>query len=202
MILPSGLSNSKSDLCCRIKERIDEFETVDKEITGRSTVSEPASDEEFIIQAPDLQVACSLPLVSARELQAILDSSPIAASETDREGRYPLHILSENETLLASFAGSKDAEDFCLNLFEAYPEAIIIRDNTSSPFPFVHSIQNWVEDSYHRMNQSDTKPRKGLIRTIRSSRGKLSSLFGSDSEHDRRVPESTAKPRMLSVMPG
>jgi hypothetical protein len=180
-VLPAR-AGSKDDLCCRLKERI-ESETVD-DITSAAS-EEPTTS--------DLQGVCALPMVaSVRQLQAVLDSNPIAASETDIEGRYPLHILSENEPLLASFLGSKDAEDFCLNLFEAYPEAIIIPDNTGA-FPFVHLIKNWVEDSYHRMNQRNTKPRKGLIRTFHSSKGKLNSLFRSDSKYDRTTPETNSK---------
>lgn len=172
--------DSRRNLCVQLKDRIDQYESF-RDFISSTVASTPS----------DLQIACAIPKV-ASELQVILDSDPQAASAADSEGRYPLHILSENEALLSRFVGRTDALDFCLNLFEAFPEAIIIRDNTGA-FPFVHLIQNWVTDAYTFGCEENVKPRQGLIRKLRSG-GKLTSLFGSESDEDEIIrKEATSR---------
>ena len=170
----------KYDLCCRLKE--DEFET------SRRLRRYQMEKAELRRSRPHLTCKSPVhfPWYRCETFKPFLTPISSLLQRPILKGDILCIFCQRMSHLLASFVGSKDAEDFCLNLFEAYPEAIITRDNTDA-FPFVHLIRNWVEDSYHRMNQHDTSPRRGLIRTIHSSKGKLNSLFRSDSK--RTMPE-------------
>lgn len=190
-VLPAPMG-SCSGLCARLKQSIDREDIIEE--TEADSVGPGVESSE--VHLSELQLACALPRVPARELQAVLDANPQAASETDSEGRYPLHILSENEPLLSTFVRKKGALDFCLNLFEAYPEALIIRDHTGA-FPFVYLIQNWVNDAYeYEDDTSSTKPRRqGLVRTLRS-KGKLASLFSSDDDEEVHLTHESSFSRV------
>lgn len=137
------------------------------------------------VRENELHLACARPRVSIRELSLILQSEPQAASQADEEGRYPLHVLSENTSLLSSIADyPRDASHFMLSLLKAYPEALFTRD-VDGCVPFGGVIQEWIQNEY---NESPLETRSGVV----------SSLFARSSSTTAREenPISTKFPKV------
>lgn len=96
----------------------------------------------------ELHFACARPNVSMKELYMILRARPEAASLVDEQGRYPLHVFSENAPLLASVVDyPKETQRFVVALFDTYPEALFLKD-VNGNVPFASLIQEWIKHEY------------------------------------------------------
>ncbi|KAL7568622.1 hypothetical protein ACA910_022723 [Epithemia clementina (nom. ined.)] len=91
-----------------------------------------------------LHELCARSWVSLEELWTCYNKSPEAIRIQDSRGRYPLHILSNNETLLsASPSGQQTATVFASHLMNEYPAAMTTMDKEGF-LPFFYILSDWI----------------------------------------------------------
>jgi hypothetical protein len=150
-----------------------------------------------------LHELCSQRDVALRHLMDALVEDPGAASALDVKGNLPLHILSENEELLSTRYGREDAHDFALELIEAYPESLVIRNNDGR-VPFTALIVDWVRRTYERHEDKESSGRGRAPHPFslhHLTPGGTSTYNSKDVLHDGNtgVPSATPTSRSLPL---
>ncbi|KAL7568642.1 hypothetical protein ACA910_022740 [Epithemia clementina (nom. ined.)] len=108
-----------------------------------------------------LHKLCALPRVTLEELMECANRYPKAISTLDSLGRYPLHILADNEVLILSSlvsvpsSGQRDAASiFCGHMINEFPQATITPDHDGF-VPFARILADWIDWA---CDFSDTPP--------------------------------------------
>jgi hypothetical protein len=144
----------------------------------------------------ELHSMCSRPDVSLEQLRAALRANPSGACDVDNEGQCPLHVLSQNESLLHTEHGRDEARQFALELFDAYPKAMLI-SNSSNHVPFVSEIEKWVDRTYRlAQSQMPSSSRSMTGNFMRRTISRLGSSFhGAENSLHGDVAEEEDKNR-------
>mmetsp|Transcript_7453 Transcript_7453/g.20678 ORF Transcript_7453/g.20678 Transcript_7453/m.20678 type:complete len:985 (+) Transcript_7453:84-3038(+) len=104
----------------------------------------------------ELHHLCSQSFVTADELYECYNKDPKAVGVRDAKGRYPLHILGDNESLITSSGGRQIATSFARHLFEQYPEAITFPD-ANGDLPFFTLISDWIQWATEKRMKDESK---------------------------------------------
>ena len=128
----------------------------------------------------DFLLLCGHKDVSLEQLRTALSANPSAACEVNRLGQYPLHVLSQNESILHNEHGRDEARQFLLELFDAYPKAMLHKD-AANHVPFVSVIEKWVDRTY-RLEQSrvPSNSRSMVSSLMHRTLSRLNSSFGAE----------------------
>lgn len=180
----------QEDLCSRLQSCLDQRGT-----ETSHTVEPPETSE--------LHVACARSNISIKELYMILKARPEAASLVDEQGRYPLHVFSENAVLLSSLVDyTREVQRFTVILLEAYPEALFRKDNEGN-VPFVHLIQKWINEQYETSHQATSE----LVRTLQAQASaikmQISASNSEEAENDlylKKFPKVTIAPAVITSL--
>ena len=112
-----------------------------------------------------LHELCARSYVTLEELWDCNNRYPHALRVQDSRGRYPLHILSENETLLATSpnAGQQTATVFCNHLMNEFPTAILVPD-CNGYLPFFSIVSDWLDWAHdqQKLSRDDYTARSDL----------------------------------------
>lgn len=100
----------------------------------------------------ELHMICTRPRVDTSDLEKVLREHISQASKRDPFGRYPLHVLAENEALAASMP-TEEMIRFLKELLDAYPEAVLAKD-IDGQLPFVATIAEWVDNVHTSQEDS------------------------------------------------
>ena len=90
-----------------------------------------------------LHAQCAQPQATLREFWECYNHNPLAIRIKDGHGRYPLHILADNETLLTTPEGKQTATVFGTHLIQEFPLAIVTPD-VHGWLPFFRIISDWL----------------------------------------------------------
>uniref|UniRef100_A0A7S3L3W8 Ion transport domain-containing protein n=1 Tax=Amphora coffeiformis TaxID=265554 RepID=A0A7S3L3W8_9STRA len=145
----------------RIREKRDAVREFDGH--GNNTTN-ARGRESFPTQ---LHKMCAESNVTLEQLQKALGDHPEAVSIEDARGRLPLHILGDNDYLVATKPGRQTASAFCVILMRAYPLSLTTRDNHRR-MPFVAMIEDWVQYVYdqYRRKQANTVETNNVMERI------------------------------------
>jgi hypothetical protein len=113
-----------------------------------------------------LHACCASPFVTLSEFQDCLERHPVDIKRCDEGGRYPLHIIGDNDALLDSTPGRQTATAIAIHLMQQYPEALTQCDNNGH-FPFVSLIVDWVYWVYESHKKSKRKNDTPIVVTGR-----------------------------------
>jgi len=120
------------------------------------------------------------------------------ATKDPLTGKYPLHLVSQNTSVLNKEGHAGELVDsFIISIILAYPEALITVDKEGY-IPFARTISNWVK-AIHDSSDVHTRPKKSF-RSMRSfgwSTRQLEPLSQKGQDWDTIFPKVMAVP--LSV---
>ena len=100
----------------------------------------------------ELHKAVASKTTTISQLRAHLLARPASAFTKDSAGRLPLHLISGNKELFSyhlQSQGSDKLASFIMDLFEAYPMAIIQADSEGR-LPFTYAIHEWIDKAHDR----------------------------------------------------
>ncbi|KAL7568639.1 hypothetical protein ACA910_022737 [Epithemia clementina (nom. ined.)] len=128
-----------------------------------------------------LHKLCAMPQATLEELIECANRYPKAISTLDSLGRYPLHILADNEVLILSSlvslpsSGQRDAASiFCGHLINEFPQATITPDHDGF-VPFARILSDWIEWACDVPNQQ---------RDLQEDEGQPSELLNDENGSD------------------
>ena len=135
-----------------------------------------------------LHQLCALPHVTLDELMECTNHFPQAITTLDTQGRYPLHILGDNETLITSSLSGRDvATIFAGHLMNEFPSAIIVTDHDGF-LPFARIVADWIDWAHDREKPEDQEQeaQEQRSRQQRPQSSKHDTKFtGDDGSADR-----------------
>ncbi|KAL7568628.1 hypothetical protein ACA910_022727 [Epithemia clementina (nom. ined.)] len=111
-----------------------------------SSTSSTSSSTTQIVSTSPLHILCAQSHgVTVDQLLNCLRQYPNAVRTKDELGRFPLHILGDNESLITSEGGGQEtATLFAGHLMNEYPNAILVADKEGF-IPFARLIADWIE---------------------------------------------------------
>jgi hypothetical protein len=81
--------------------------------------------------------------ITLEELSLALEMDPESAKVKDEKGRYPLHVLGDNDELVSTVTGRQTATAFAAQLMAANPDAMLTLDEQGL-MPFVSIVRDWL----------------------------------------------------------
>jgi hypothetical protein len=105
-----------------------------------------------------LHQLCSEDDVTLEELSLALEMDPESAKVKDGKGRYPLHVLGDNDELVSTATGRHTATVFAAQLMAAHPDAMLTLDEQGL-MPFVSIVRDWLVWVY-RSHEDSRKSNK------------------------------------------
>jgi len=114
-------------------------------LTSSSLLTGRTLSGDILLHTPpptELHRLCAEEVVTASELEHVRIKRKDAAMP-DALGRLPLHILGDNDRLIASDQTRNAITTLGLRLMQVYPEAITTLDSQGR-MPFVRLIEDWV----------------------------------------------------------
>jgi hypothetical protein len=153
--------------------------------------SSSSSSDELFAPPTKLHQACADGLISFSELVQIFLAEPQAIRIKDAHGRLPIHVLGDNDQLLATARGRQVATSFAHKLMYEYP-ASVGTCNEDGYIPFMNIIQNWLVWIYetHDKVRKNIKARRlqqvGLKQVL-----SLGGRIGSKSDEDDDIVTPT-----------
>ena len=130
-----------------------------------------------------LHAVCADPNVQLEDVQTCLAEIPGSVRIRDSQGNLPIHVLGNNDRLVASAPGRVTGTSIALALMQAYPEGLT-EENNDGHFPFVSLIVDWILWTY--------KP-KDKPKQADSDTNKVINLITKDSRNEVRVSIDTVE---------
>ncbi|KAL7568630.1 hypothetical protein ACA910_022729 [Epithemia clementina (nom. ined.)] len=165
-----------------------------KKATAQAAASSSSSSSSTtqIVSTTPLHVLCAQSRgVTADQLLNCLRLYPNAVRTKDELGRFPLHVLGDNESLITSEGGGQEAATlFAGHLMNEYPNAILVADNEGF-IPFARLIADWIEWSQEQ--EAAKNNNKAIARLTQRLYGGV-----SPSSADRKDENNTAAPGTLN----
>eukprot|EP00522_Entomoneis_paludosa_P014591 CAMPEP_0172443676 /NCGR_PEP_ID=MMETSP1065-20121228/3898_1 /TAXON_ID=265537 /ORGANISM="Amphiprora paludosa, Strain CCMP125" /LENGTH=1078 /DNA_ID=CAMNT_0013193991 /DNA_START=22 /DNA_END=3258 /DNA_ORIENTATION=+ len=97
---------------------------------------------------------CAREYVTVEELFGCLEKFPDAIRTKDAQGRFPLHILGDNETLVVSPQGRQTATIFAEHLIHEYVPAATAQDANGN-LPFFTIVEDWIDWANNRQDEDN-----------------------------------------------